>query len=216
MNKPDSAPDALTIVLIGEFNPAIFHPAWLVQRGLIRENEAKESKIYFIHPQVADFELEFGRLQVTENRFLLSCRQPPYFPICVDLVAGIFKFLRHTPLKQLGINWDRQFEVDSEEAWHAFGDQLAPKKPWEEILKKPGLLQLVMQEIPRRDGKRGQIRVRVEPAGLRGLHFNVNDHIEARPSEVPDAAELIGILSDYWEESRNRASEIFERLIMLI
>lgn len=37
--------DGATIVLLGEFNPAIFQPAWFGQNGLIGAQEVKEAKI---------------------------------------------------------------------------------------------------------------------------------------------------------------------------
>ena len=41
MSEPKIAQDEAAIVLVGAFNPAIFHPAWLAHHGLIPEHEAE-------------------------------------------------------------------------------------------------------------------------------------------------------------------------------
>jgi hypothetical protein len=37
----------MSIVLVGGFNPKIFHPAWFAAQKLIREKEAEEANIVF-------------------------------------------------------------------------------------------------------------------------------------------------------------------------
>lgn len=40
-----------SVVLLGGFNPMIFHPFWLLQKGLISEADVTEKKI-FVNDQI--------------------------------------------------------------------------------------------------------------------------------------------------------------------
>jgi hypothetical protein len=154
----------VSIVLLGDFNPKIFQPAWFAAQNLIRQQEADEANIAIIHPEVVSFTLgQWLALEVTRERFAVSTAQEPYSKVMRDLVIGSFELLQHTPLHKLGINADMHFRMDSEKSWHAFGDLLAPKKIWQGLLKTPGIRRFTM-EGQRPDNFQGYIRVRVEPS----------------------------------------------------
>ena len=74
----------LTIVLIGDFNPTIFQPAWFAAQGFITDEEARTAAIGIIHPDVTAFELSWLKLQVDRERFFSMCLAPPYFPQVVE------------------------------------------------------------------------------------------------------------------------------------
>lgn len=126
----------MSIVLVGSFNPKIFHPAWFAAQKLIREKEAEEANIELITPAVAKFNLDWIRLQVIQEQFVVETAQEPYYEILRDLVIGTFSFLNHTPITMLGINVQKHFRMHSDEEWHALGHELAPKeKYWTPVLK---------------------------------------------------------------------------------
>lgn len=43
--------DGSSIVVLGSFNPAIFHPLWFKINQLIRPEEADSAKLEVTHPQ---------------------------------------------------------------------------------------------------------------------------------------------------------------------
>jgi hypothetical protein len=55
MSLPKVHEDLVSIVLVGNFNPAIFQPAWLAAKGLIRESEASAAVVEVIHPELAQY-----------------------------------------------------------------------------------------------------------------------------------------------------------------
>jgi len=61
-----------SIVLIGDFNPRIFQPAWFGKEHLIRENEADTATIKIIHPDIVSFSTEWFELDITRDRFTIS------------------------------------------------------------------------------------------------------------------------------------------------
>jgi hypothetical protein len=206
----------LGIVFLGDFSPKIFQPAWFASQGLIRQQEAEAATIKIIHSEVTEFTLDWCRLFVTQERFQLSTLQEPYYEPLRDLALGTFKMLQHTPIKMMGINLEKHFRVESEELWHRYGDRLAPKEPWADILDGPGLRTLIMEESSRRDGRRGYTRVTVQPSEQvqPGLFYLVNDHYEVNePTLVVGSNQMMTIVEQCWKQSISRSSEIIARLL---
>ncbi len=193
-----------SIVLRGDFSPAIFHPAWFAANGLIRDQEADAAKVELVHSKVAAFTAEWLQLMVTEDRLQASTTQQSYYDPLRDLVLGVLSLLPSIPLRQAGINCDFDFELATVEAWHAVGHRLAPKQVWTEVLKEPGMRSLVI-EGQRTDGRRGYVQVRVEPSNafVRGIHVHVNDHYELGPETrgMFGTSDATQILAEQWRES---------------
>jgi hypothetical protein len=212
------------IVLRGQFNPAIFHPAWLSAQNLIRQQEADAANIQIIHPDATIFDVEWLQLRVTQDRFQATTVQEAYYEVLRDLVIGVFSILNHTPLSMMGINWNFHYALGSEKVWHAVGDRLAPKQDWQALLKHPGMRSLTIQG-ERPDELPGYIRVKVEPSPQIqfGLYVDINDHYELSPGKPPSPAiertsELINpiaILSERWEKSMHHSVDIARRITNL-
>jgi hypothetical protein len=215
MSPPQPEIRSVSIVLLGDFNPKIFQPAWFAVEELIRRQEAEEANIEIVHPEVVSFTLEWLRLQVTRERFIASTMQEPYDEFVRDLVLGTFNVLRHTPLHKMGINAEKHFRMDSEDVWHAFGDRLAPKDLWQGVIDTPGLRSLTMQGR-RPDGLKGYIHVRVEPS-VRihpGVYFRVNDHYEVDdPKSVLGSKDILTLLEQSWDASLKRSERIMSTLL---
>ena len=200
----------LTFVLVGDFNPKIFHPLWFSKHGLIGEHESEEAKVEVIHSDVAVFNLDWVRVQVTRDRFDISTTQEAYFEVLRDLVVSIFNILEHTPIKMLGINYQIHFKMKNEEEWHSLGHRLAPKESWVKVLNNPGM-QKVSIKRERTDGYKGNIIVSVEPSSKikHGAYFSINDHYE---SDLKDGeswtGSMVSIIKENWEESVERSKTI--------
>jgi hypothetical protein len=213
--KPNK--EGLSIVLLGDFNPKIFQPAWFAAQEppLIPKLEAEDAKIEIIHPDVVVFEVEWFRLQVTRDRFFISTTQESRYEFLRDLVLGAFQLLQHTPVRAMGINKDVHWGVENEESWHEFGHRVAPKDVWSGILEKPGLLSLTMHGV-RTDDHKGYINVKVEPSSQiqPGIYCSVNDHYEVKePETVMGCNEMIDILRGCFYESIKRSDKIVSDLM---
>ena len=205
----------ISVVLLGDFNPKIFQPAWFAAEGLFRQQEAESATIEIIHPEVVSFELEWLRLQVTRERFVVSTTQVPYYEVMRDLILGTFGLLRHTPLHKMGINTDKHFRMASEEVWHAFGDRLVPKDLWQGVLDTPGVRNLTI-EGKRPDEIKGYIRVQVAPSTRihPGVYFKVNDHYEVEdPKVVLGSETILGFFERSWRDSLQRSDSLIDALL---
>ncbi len=203
----------ISIVLVGSFNPKIFHPAWFAAQKLIREKEAEEANIELITPAVAKFSLDWMRLQVIQEQFVIETIQEPYYEILRDLIVGTFSLLNHTPVTMLGINTQQHFRMHFEDEWNKLGHELAPKeKYWIPVLEKPGMRSLVVQG-QRPDKYKGYIQVKVEPSSKiqLGVYISINDHYEVK--EESNCKAIVDILNIDWVDSRQRAEKLIKHFV---
>ncbi len=187
-NAIDAEFDRFNIVVVGKFNPAIFHPMWYSANGLIRKEESETAKVELIHAEVAIFSIDsWCRFQVTKDRFVVETRDLTKREAIRDLAASTFEILEHTPVSAFGFNRVRTYKMESEAVWHAFGHQLAPKQPWDAILTEPGLRHLVI-EGKRSNCQAKYIQITIVPsaeAGPFGISISINEHYELSSTDPP-------------------------------
>jgi len=94
----------MQIVLLGQFNPAIFTPAWFAHNKLLRDGLEESAQVQVIHPQIAAFTADWLHLQVTNEQFRAETQQAPYARLCELVVRTFSECLHHTPLTAFGIN----------------------------------------------------------------------------------------------------------------
>lgn len=179
MAERQSEFEGLTIVILGSFNPAIFHPLWFARSNLIRPEEAEGVKPVIFEGQVAQFSADWLSVQVTQDRFMLETKDPTKSQPLRDIAIGTFKILEHTPLTAFGLNRERHFHMLSEEDWHSFGHFYAPKDPWAAILQNPGLVTMTM-EGKRATSESNKVRVRIETSSkiAHGVRIHVHEHFD--------------------------------------
>ena len=155
-------------------------------------------------------------MEVTRNRFVVQTSQEPYFEIVRDLAYGTFELLHHTPLKQLGINYNAHYRVKSEKEWHQFGDRITPKEIWKDVLDNPGMSTVTIEGNLNRDGIKGSIKVKVEPSPKihPGVFFDINDHYEVEDKDKSlGGKEIVSILKQMWKKSMDRSFHIVNTLM---
>lgn len=209
--------DRCSIVLIGSFDPMIFQPFWFSQNSLIQYTEAESATIDLITKDVTLFRLKWLTIQVTRDRFLAMTDDESHFLPLRDFVVGTFQLLESTPIKQMGINREIQYEIASEETWHKIGHVLAPKKLWNEHLKNPGMKSLVISG--KRDDKYiGEINVTVRPVLEKKIlekknvvEVSYNSHFNFdKDSALKD---IFGIIEETFEATLNKAQILSNSLI---
>lgn len=117
--------DRSSVVILGNFNPAILHPEWLDRNQVLPPQEVREIaeakeevieglrglKVKFIATNVlvsgaeTRLILPSYRIIVNPERFEVSTsRKEKYDELC-EFVAATFKILEHTPISAVGINF---------------------------------------------------------------------------------------------------------------
>ena len=217
-----------SIVLLGNFNPAIFTPAWFALHGILPKSVADNAELQVAHPQILSFSTERLNLEVTPDRFLAGTQSAPNIQV-QDLVMRVFgEHLPHTPIRAVGINRDVHFRAASPAARDRVGKVLAPTAPWGKIGEKlqldgdqGGMLSLTMQQSrPAGRPPDDQINVTVEPSvriddRRLGIYVRVNDHYALDESAAGGPAERLGFLADGFDLSIKRADEIVDHVMSL-
>lgn len=211
MPVPSAEIEGASIVLVGNFNPAIFQPSWLGTHGIIRPGEAEGAKINLISPEVTSFSTEWLALQSTRDRFQVSTSDVRYFDRLVEVVLSAFTLLEHTPVHKLGINRDMHFPA-SIEYRNRFAEILAPKVHWRSLLEEPLLETLIMQG--RRENSRAKlVRITIQPS-LRvqlGIYIGSNEHFEVEGEQTPQ--KILRLLADSWTGAQTYAKGVAEDLL---
>ncbi|MBI5478902.1 MAG: hypothetical protein HY906_08605 [Deltaproteobacteria bacterium] len=204
--------EGLSIVLVGNFNPAIFQPTWLARQGLISDAAATNAEIDIIRPELTSFKVGGLKLLVQLDRFQAEAVTPDEAGRVRDLVVGTFRILEHTPVRQMGINRHMHFRMASETVWHAVGHRLAPKEAWKGLLENPGTRSLVIEgQRPGSPSRRFAVTVQPSQRVQPGVYIGTNEHYEASGDEGP--AGLMEMLAAQFEPSQQYARQLAENLL---
>lgn len=217
---PDLSIDEITVVLLGDFNPKIFHPMWFANHGVLREAEATEATIEVVHSDVCSFSTEWLTVQVLRDRFTAAIKADVYYAHLGDLVANVFTLLSHSPIRQMGLNTTFRLHFKSVDDWHSFGHLILPKSPWSGVLATPGLRNVTVQGS-RDDNHVGNLNITVEPdSALAGdAMLRINDHFEgSKPKQekgepTSDARWALEILKEDFQASNKRAWSLVNKLV---
>ncbi len=197
MDTPACEKDGAAIVLNGDFNPKIFHPSWLALQKLIREQEAAEAQVEVTSREVAQFSLDWLVVQVVPDRFAAIANERSRFESLLDLVVGVFTVLEHTPVTGAFVIRNMHYRMPTREAYKGFGDMLAPKPPWGELLTNIGLQsQTMVGKRPESSSK--AVRFKVERSNVvkpNGIYFESNELFELGP-DVKNVLKYVEVLRE--------------------
>lgn len=210
--------ETISLVFVGDFNPIIFQPFWLESKGLIRESEAENAKVEVIHNEIVKYELDdWAKIEITKNRCEFKSSKEPYFEPLKDLATSVFKILRETPVRALGINHIFDCKMPNEEKYIELGNMLTPLDIWAKDFDNPRLMNLEILEMKRRDGESGNRRVRINPSDQKiqyGVVVNVNNHFDlnAEGAKINAVAQLEKVWRDSYDQSRDIAQNLFSQI----
>jgi hypothetical protein len=213
----DRENEVLSIVVLGEFNPAIFQPAWFGSQELIRQGEANTATIEIVHRDVSIFTTEWLRVQVTRDRLHMQTERDSDFDALRDVVVGTLTLLRHSPTKVVGVNHDLTVRFRDRKQFDELGWLLSPMRLWVEVLERPGVAQL-QEQGERTDQYEGYVRARIEPMGDGSLRAIVgaNDHfVLSDESSAASTEQIAALLVEEWKPIASRAARIIDHVIEL-
>lgn len=216
------------IVLRGDFNPAIFTPAWFALHGLLPQGATDGAKVEIVSPQATVFTFDWLRLGVGDDHFGVETTQAPHIRLR-DLVLRTFKeHLPHTPLRVIGVNRGVHFRVRNPDERNRIGRTLAPVEPWgawgqrlELGSEHGGMTSLTMSQVKPEGRSAGdQINVTVEPSDMiddkrLGVYVRVNDHYAVVDGGPETGERLMEILENGFEMSLKRSDGIVDHVMSL-
>jgi len=222
MSETKRTPEAegLEVVLVGSFNPAIFHPEWFLNHGLIGEQDANEAEVVDVSGQITLVRFCGMELQCLGDRFSLGTNNMSLAERLQDLIIRTFTLLSHTPITACGINHRVHYSVISSDYWHQIGHTLAPKQLlWNDLLEEPGMQSLTIK-APRRGGFPGEINLTVEPSARfpPGIFVTANYHY-GLPKEVAhsrSAGLALKFINSEWKRASGMARKVGEQIFSKI
>lgn len=203
---------SLSLVFIGDFNPIIITPAWLVLKGLIREEEAENATVGVLLNNLVQYDLDWVSINITRDRCEFKTSKTPYFDAVRDLASSIFILLKETPIRFLGLNHIFELRMPNEDLYYTFGTQLTNLNIWDDELNDPRMMSLEITEEVRKDKINGRYKIRISPTGTNikfGISIDINDHLTINGS-AKSASEL---LVSHWENSLHRAQKVTSKFL---
>jgi hypothetical protein len=187
--------EGLQVMVIGSFNPAIFHPEWFLRQKLVGEEDAKQAQVDVVGREVTDIQLCGMKLLCLDDRFSLGISNISHAARLQDFLLQIFALLPHIPITACGINPYAHYLVGDTEYWHKIGDTLVPKElVWKELFKeRPGMQSLTIKVLRKGDFP-GEVNLTVEPSAKfnPGIFIRSNYHYPVTSGAVHSgASELI-------------------------
>lgn len=202
------------MVLVGSFNPAIFHPEWFLRHDLIGQEDAREASVNVVSKEVGDLLICGVKLFCIPQRLSLGTANISRETQLKDLLLSIVSLLPHTPIEACGINPWADYRVESEEHWHRIGHALAPKDlVWNRLAANPGMRSLTIT-APREGEFPGELNMTVEPSTRfrPGILVRSNYHwkLPAQPSRGGHSELLLRFLHDEeeWKEACGKARSV--------
>jgi hypothetical protein len=213
------------IVAVGEFNPAMFSPDWLVRNNLIGDGDSNAAKAanLMVSSQATKFETDWFFFQVLANQFALTSKGP-VTPAFKDLAVGVLSLVSHTPITALGLNFFAHFRMHTVDEYHKIGDALAPKSIWNSLYPQVSSAGMASLTIKFENSQRGSTPpsgnakfITVQPSikVKHGVCLILNDHRETvGASDGSSQAERAdSIVDSDWQSSCDDASRVFNQLL---
>jgi len=208
----------VSVVLIGVFNPLMFHPKWFGANDIISRSEinavlSNKANPCIVVPNFAVFNTTQLYIQVQEGHFSFTGIKEP-FCMVKDVVKKTFERLEAVPVSAMGINISSHFRMPNLSKFQEFADRISPKDIWKDFLgdnvsgddRTGGLVSMQMMN-PKEDNS-GCINVNIERSVrfFPGIFINCNDHYQFDGNT--DAETVMQKLEDNFDASIKKSLEI--------
>ncbi len=182
--------ETYSIVLLGIFNPILFHPFWLKDKGIISQQDIridKDIKGFVVHQQLSSFPVgDWLDVIIKPDRAEFRIKDAAKLVLLKDLVIAVLNALPDTPIISFGINHGVISTLGNLKNYYEFGKFLNPLDIWQETFKEPRLKFLsIIDDKP--DGL-FQKTLMIQPAKHDNVEYcidiNMNYH-----SQMPENAQ---------------------------
>lgn len=181
MNTSDKKYYQIVLVLVGDFQPAMFQPLWMKKIGVISDKEyesiiSNQKRQLIVNTSLTEYETDLLSFHIDQKRFQIMGKKEP-FEVIIDAFKKIFDSLSSIPLIAYGLNYNFHIEADDKRELQRFGKRLAPWNYWDSLLdeddNESGLISMTMRKMV----DYGQINVTVESSTMvKGVYFGLNFH----------------------------------------
>jgi len=190
-----------SIVVLGSFNPAIFHPSWFLANELVRQSDLEPlEKRFVVSPDATVFSSKWFELRALQRRVSFHATDPGMDLPLRDLVRSTFQYLEHTPITAFGLNCTEVYAMGSAEEATAVIGKLAPKSLWDTYLESASVEQVVAAGV--NDGMPLRFSVEAHSNVVTintNQHYDVPDEIRGRSTDTTSVQFINDRLTSDWE-----------------
>ena len=164
-------------MVLGSFNPAIFHPQWFKASELLNPEECEAADNVVLTKDLASFHLPWCRVQSFNDRFSVETTDSARIITLSDLVVGTFNLLEHCPITSTGFSRFFHVQLESEMKTNKIWDLLSPKAMWEEVIPSPRTNTISIEgENKEEKGIYQALHAKIEPSARveHGVFFEVH------------------------------------------
>lgn len=206
------------IVLLGQFNPPIFQPAWFALHGIITEDDATDPVDMYLDADSSFFKTGLFGCEVSRDRFrVFSVPTTERREQMSDVVVPAFKLLYHTPIAAVSMICFRHVPSD-EYLWTDVGPRLVPSSPWEEIMGTGAKVDRVIVQQPTSaadyEGLRG---IAIEPSRLLegGTYVSVTHQYSLSGEDSRNAHAARDLVEAEWDACVEVSLDLISRTLAL-
>lgn len=179
MSKKNKKSEILSFVIIGSFNPQIFHPSWFLNEQLISKATADTITVSMNSTNITILKNDWFSMEVTNQTLKIQSNQEAYYEMIRDLVVGIFHILSNTPTRAFGINTSVNIEFDRRSDLLNSGKEFLNIENCSKFLDKPQLKNISIDGEKKNTNYKGFQKVTIQPSiEIEGLFIDVNDHFD--------------------------------------
>jgi hypothetical protein len=218
VSGPDiEASDGYAIVLLGSFNPPIFHPQWFALHELLEPQEAESAEDVDVDADWCFFRTRQFGCEVSRDRLhIFSTDTTERFEPLGHLARDTFSLLRHTPVEALSMIRFKHVAPDVCK-WVELAPKLADTAEWAQVLEQEPLLDrfVVRSTIPGHPP--GVLGFAAEASRLApdGAYLSVTHQYKLEQGPTSGATEATTLLNERWEQAIGRGDQIIDHALGL-
>lgn len=205
-----------SVVLLGGFNPMIFHPFWLLQKKLISERDVTEKKIV-VNEQISTYHVgDWLEMTVTQKRCEFKIKKAERVVMMRDLIVGTLNALPEMPILAVGINRGGVYNLSDEKSYYIFGAKLAPLGMWEPSFHDPRLRNIAIEDVGSEHFKERRRMIQIKPAEVQDypycVDFNINNHYDLE-KVGQTVGKALSVLNDNLDNDYETFQNIVDNLV---
>lgn len=179
--KLDKLTETYSVVILGVFNPILFHPFWMKDKGIISQQDVRvdDKKGFVVHSQLSSFPVgDWLTVTVKPDRAEFRIMDAAKLVLLKDISIAVLNALPDTPILSFGINHGVVSTLGNAKDYFEFGKFLNPLDNWTDTFKKPRLKFLSV--IDEQSELLSQKTVMIQPATFENVEYcvdiNMNYH----------------------------------------
>ena len=202
-----------SVVLLGNFNPSMFHPSWLKERNIIGDEDYNITDQVLVSDELTNFKVgDWLAITIQKQRAEFKILDSDKVVLMIDVITGCLGAMPITPITALGINKGYLLSLKDENDYYKLGKSLTPLSLWESEFNDPKLKKIVIENINGEHFNGKSQTVIIQPADAscdkeNTIDININNHFEY-PEKNCSTSLVISTLTEEHNNCFNKLDKV--------